>query len=124
MLDGMKLYSHCRKGSSGAYLQSCWAAKSGPVGDTGDTKYYEEHTSGNCAASSGRLDKAGGYAFDADSGFVDSKGTALGAYAYVASETYPFVQPYFYGGTTACNVILGTIADNKFVPSDGSKKYC
>ena len=55
---------------------------------------------------------------------MDSKGAAINYYAYVASETYPFVQPYFYGGTTTCNVIEGTIVDNKFVPKDGSKKYC
>jgi len=114
MIDGFKLYSHC-KASSGTFLRSCWKLKSGKT-DAGSTSSFEHVSGSDC-----ELDQANGYDFTGK-GIKDASGNTITGYAYVATDTYPYVMPYLYGKHDCSTVKQGTIDATKkcFIPSGSS----
>lgn len=87
MMDGFKLYSHCKVG--GNFLKSCW--KQTDVNNGGENESDYSFSTDNC-----ELDKANGYDFTGK-GVTDSTGAEITGYAYVASEAYPFLMAYLHG---------------------------
>ena len=111
MLDGFKLYSHCKKSGSSSYLKSCYKLKTSSS-DEGSTKNWQHVSGTDCD-----LDIANGYDFTGK-GIKDPDGKEITGYGYVASEDYPWVMPYMYGGEDTCDTLVaGVITGGKFCVS-------
>jgi len=81
------------KSDNSRYLTSCYKL----VGTGGEsTSDYEFIPGEDCD-----LDEANGFDFTGK-GMFDNEGNELTGYAYLASESYPYVMPYLYGSTN-CN---------------------
>lgn len=94
ILDGFPIYSHCFFAEKNRYLQSCYSITNDTDQDNGgDTSDYSHIASENCD-----LDAANGFDFTGK-GILDSEGNEITGYAYVASDTYPYVMPKYAGST-------------------------
>ena len=102
MRDGFKIYSHCRKGTS--FLKSCYVKVEGESGS--HSTHYEYQPSVNCD-----LDEANGYDFT-NRGFTDHLDNPIEGYAYVASESYPYIMPKYAGTPMPMEKYSGAIDKN------------
>jgi hypothetical protein len=94
VLDGFPIYSHCFSDEKDRYLTSCYAITDDADGDVGaDTSDYAHAATNDCD-----LDKANGYDFTG-MGIADSDGNEITGYAYVATDSYPYVMPFYAGST-------------------------
>lgn len=89
MLDGFKIYSHCRKDTKSHFLKSCYTLQEDQKGDL--PGHYDFKSDSNCD-----LNEANGYNFTGK-GIVDSNNETIEGWAYVASESFPYVMPKFMG---------------------------
>jgi YHYH protein len=94
LLDGFPVYSHCFSTAKNRFLKSCFAITTDTDNDGGgDTTDYTHVPTNDCD-----LDMANGYDFTGK-GIVDNTGKAITGYAYVASDSYPYVMAYYAGST-------------------------
>ena len=94
LLDGFKVYSHCYHAAKARYLSSCYFMDSDADGGGGDdSSDYTHIASDDCD-----LDEANGFDFTGMD-IRDNFGNVITGYAYVASDSYPYVMPK-YAGTT------------------------
>lgn len=115
MRDGFKIYSHCRKTKVSSFLKSCYTKTTGMDG-TEDTHYVYE------ASDECDLDEANAYDFTGK-GFVDSNDEPITGWAYIASESYPYVMPKYIGTAQPLLPYDGEISINsntKCVPVSGA----
>lgn len=90
--DGFPIYSHCWHPTEERYLKSCFHLRNDVDGGGGDdTSDYEFDETGDCD-----LDLANGFDFTG-AGIADSDGNLITGYAYIASESYPYVMTAYRG---------------------------
>ena len=117
MLDGSK-YSHCRNDNNADYLKSCYKLRTNHQNINDPDEYVFDrraYVTGEC-----HLNEAN--AFNFGKGFVDSKNNTIEGWAYVASETYPFVMPKFMGIPTVVQTFKRKISINtntECLPKEG-----
>ena len=114
MRDGFKIYSHCRKDSASAFLKSCYVKIQDSNGSL--TSHYEYDPTSGCD-----LDSANAYDFTGK-GFVDAENNPITGWAYVASESYPYVMPSYIGEPQPLEEYDGDITINnnlKCFPVEG-----
>ena len=102
MRDGFKIYSHCRKGAG--FLKSCYRLIDGEKGT--DMAHYEYRPNVDCD-----LDEANGFDFT-NRGYTDHLNNVITGYAYIASETFPYVMPKYAGTPMPMDKYDGAIDKN------------
>jgi YHYH protein len=91
MLDGFPIYSHCFHHGKNRTLASCY--KLAFDNSTGAFPADWVHSlQDDCD-----LDEANGYLFTAGDNIIDEHGEQIVGYGYVATDTYPYVMPYYAG---------------------------
>jgi len=102
MRDGFKIYSHCRKGSG--FLKSCYTLRDGATGTNAADYYYRSNV--DCD-----LDEANGFDFT-NRGYTDHLNNVITGYAYVVSDTFPYVMPKYAGTPMPMEKYNGAIDKN------------
>ena len=107
MRDGFPIYSQCRKRQiygSTSLMRSCYKMEPGRTGS--DESHYRFRPN-DC-----ELDQYNGYDFSGQ-GFLDSNNNPIEGWAYVATESFPFITSAYKGTPGELTYFYGEIPENK-----------